>query len=98
MNIIGAIDPQGRCAHWHSSVDVVANKCATCGQWFACYLCHPEGHPFGPVADGVPAVMCGACGQVMTRADYGPACPGCGHPFNPGCKQHSGVYFQDSPG
>ena len=56
------VDSQGRCAHWHSERDVVAN-------------------------------MCGACGHMMTHAEYGISCPSCGHPFNPGCKTHEDVYF-----
>ena len=42
MKIRGAIDAEGRCKHWHSPLDVVANKCATCGEYFACALCHAE--------------------------------------------------------
>lgn len=74
MKIRGAIDAEGRCKHWHSPLDVVANKCATCGEYFACALCHAEltDHEFGPMLvdapacalrflrprDGLPAVFC----------------------------------------
>ena len=34
MKIHGAIDAEGRCKHWHSPLDVVANKCAACGEYF----------------------------------------------------------------
>ena len=73
MKIRGAIDAEGRCKHWHSPLDVVANKCATCGEYFACMLCHAEltDHEFGPMLvdaprcplrflwprDGLPAVF-----------------------------------------
>ena len=95
--IVGAIDAQGRCAHWHFAVDVVANKCAACGKWFACSLCHEEAtdHPFGPMPLDVPAVMCGNCGNTMDYHEYAAAaaCPACGHGFNPGCGLHAGIYF-----
>lgn len=32
--IQGAIDAEGRCRHWHTLVDVVANKCPACGHAF----------------------------------------------------------------
>ena len=56
MKIQGAIDAEGRCKHWHSSLDVVANKCATCGKYFACALCHAEltDHEFGPMLADAP--------------------------------------------
>lgn len=97
MQIVGAIDAQGRCRHWHSPRDVVANRCATCGKWFACYLCHPADHDFGPAALGDAAVACGACSYRMSYAEYagcGSRCPGCGHDFNPGCAAHAGIYFR----
>ena len=56
MKIHGAIDAEGRCRHWHSPLDVVANKCATCGEYFACALCHAEltDHEFGPMLADAP--------------------------------------------
>ncbi len=96
MEIVGAIDADGRCAHWHSALDVVANKCATCGKWFACAWCHPADHAFGQMHLDEPAVMCGVCGHQMTFHEYGTECPSCGAPFNPGCKLHPELYFQVS--
>ncbi|MDY3127849.1 MAG: CHY zinc finger protein [Corynebacterium sp.] len=93
VTIIGNIDGQGRCQHWHSHLDVVANKCATCQQWFACSLCHPADHPFGPMPRTAIAVLCGVCRHAMTFMDYNNACPACSHPFNPGCKLHTDIYF-----
>lgn len=93
------VDAQGRCAHYRSPRDVVANLCATCGDYWACFRCHRElaDHPFGRmplVAE--EAVLCGACAQVMNYAEYSTAatCPGCGHPFNPGCELHAQLYFE----
>ncbi|WKD58149.1 CHY zinc finger [Corynebacterium capitovis DSM 44611] len=97
------VDPQGRCVHWHSPVDVVANRCATCGKFYACHLCHEQlaDHAFGRAASADLCVMCGACGAVMTGLEYGTshsaangaACPRCGHGFNPGCASHASIYF-----
>lgn len=89
------VDSQGRCAHWHSERDVVANTCGACGKLWACSLCHDEceNHSFAPVDRRERSVMCGACGHMMTHAEYGASCPACGHPFNPGCKTHEDVYF-----
>ncbi len=98
-NICGSeVDAQGRCAHYRQHWDVVANRCATCGQWWACHRCHEEAaeHAFGRVSrEAADAVLCGACGHRMGYADYHGAagCPGCGHPFNPGCALHTGLYF-----
>lgn len=95
-HIQGAIDAEGRCRHWHTLVDVIANKCHTCGGWFACSLCHAEltDHDFGPMPKDELCVMCGACGRTMTYAEYSAyKCPACGHAFNPGCALHAGTYF-----
>ena len=95
--IHGAIDAKGRCRHWHTPVDVIANKCHTCGGWFACSLCHAEltDHDFGPMPKDELCVMCGACGRTMTYAEYSAyKCPACGHDFNPGCALHAGTYFR----
>ena len=90
------VDTQGRCAHWHSERDVVANTCGACAKLWACSLCHDEcaDHEFAPVERSERSVMCGACGHMMTHAEYGASCPTCNHPFNPGCKAHEDVYFQ----
>ncbi|MCZ9310117.1 CHY zinc finger protein [Corynebacterium uberis] len=92
------VDAQGRCAHYHREVDVVALWCVTCQQFWACHACHEElaNHRFGraPVR-GVAAVLCGACGFTMEAAQYQcvTQCPACGHGFNPGCAAHASRYF-----
>lgn len=94
------VDKQGRCVHYHSERDVIANRCATCGGWWACFECHREhtDHPFGriPVESGVPGAKCGACAHEMDYAEYSAAqsCPNCAHPFNPGCEIHAPLYFE----
>nr|WP_156802523.1 CHY zinc finger protein [Corynebacterium lubricantis] len=93
------VDKQGRCAHYHSERDVIANYCATCHKWWACFQCHRDNtdHSFGrmPTA-GAAAALCGACGHEMDYAEYSQAasCRACGHPFNPGCSLHAPLYFE----
>ncbi|WP_197088464.1 CHY zinc finger protein [Corynebacterium occultum] len=92
------LDEQGRCAHYQSELDVIANRCATCGQWWACFQCHREqaDHPFGRMPLDVPAARCGSCGWEMDYDEYSriEKCGGCGHPFNPGCSAHAPLYFK----
>ena len=101
------VDGQGRCRHWHSPLDIVANRFACCGEYYACYQCHDAlaGHPRIPWSDpDSPAVMCGICRHQMTEAEYGramestePRCPSCGARFNPGCRLHHDIYFGECP-
>ncbi|MDO5669942.1 MULTISPECIES: CHY zinc finger protein [Corynebacterium] len=99
MSIRGVgVDAQGRCAHYRSDRDVVANRCATCGDYWACHACHAElaDHPFGrmPLVES-GSVMCGVCAHGMDYAAYSAAtaCPQCRHPFNAGCAAHASLYF-----
>lgn len=84
------LDTAGRCVHWHSDRDVIANRCATCGKFYACYECHQayESHPFGRYAAQTQQkiVLCGVCGLQMTYAHYEAIdqCESCGALFNPG--------------
>lgn len=96
MDIHGIdVDAEGRCAHWHSEVDVVANTCGRCGKLWACSLCHDAmaDHGFSAVDKRLPSVVCGVCGTRMTFEQYGDRCPGCGHEFNPSCVLHESTYF-----
>lgn len=91
------VDEQGRCVHWHTEHDVVANLCGICGQFWACHGCHEElaDHPFGRVDPDTPGtVLCGVCGHLSSYADYSAAhvCAGCGHVFNSRCALHRGLY------
>lgn len=96
------LDPQTRCAHWHSAFDVVAIQMRCCGQFYACRECHDEleDHPVEvwPRKEwDARAVLCGVCRATLTVREYieGPSrCPGCGAGFNPGCKGHQGLYFE----
>ncbi|HEY4399438.1 MAG TPA: CHY zinc finger protein [Lactobacillaceae bacterium] len=101
MTINGlGLDEHGRCQHWHSTRDVVANRCATCGDFYACHLCHAAltAHAFAPMPrqSNQTAVQCGVCQYEMTAAEYLQAqyrCPNCQHEFNPACALHADIYF-----
>jgi uncharacterized CHY-type Zn-finger protein len=101
--VFGArLDPQTRCAHWRSPLDVIAIKLRCCGAYYACRQCHDElaDHTaeVWPVAEwDQPAVLCGVCGgelSVRQYLDCGNLCPACGAAFNPGCRLHYHLYFE----
>jgi uncharacterized CHY-type Zn-finger protein len=43
------------------------------------------------------AVLCGVCEHALTVREYRGAdgCPRCGAHFNPGCRLHASLYFED---
>lgn len=100
-----AVDPETRCAHYESPVDVVALRYGCCETYYPCHQCHDA------VADHEPAVwprarfaeaavLCGGCRETITAARYLAApedCPHCGRQFNPGCQQHHDQYFEIDP-
>ena len=95
------LDPQTRCAHWRSALDVVAIKMRCCGVYYACKDCHEAlaDHPIRvwPRAEwDEPAVLCGVCGTELSISQYLACenrCPNCGAAFNPGCRTHYHFYF-----
>ncbi len=91
------VDDAGRCVHYHSELDVVANRCALCRKFYACFKCHDEceDHAFSPVDDSEEAtVLCGVCGATFSYAEYCELsrCPSCGSHFNPRCALHKNHY------
>lgn len=34
------LDALSRCAHYHSSLDIIAIRMACCGEYYACKQCH----------------------------------------------------------
>lgn len=98
FDILGiGTDQSGRCTHWHTTVDIIANKCQQCQAYYACYLCHDTltTHAFEPVAMTALGALCGACGLEMTGNVYRTqtTCPQCHHAFNPQCHLHQHIYF-----
>ena len=70
-----AVDPDTRCAHWDSAVDVVALRFGCCGAFSPCHACHaatadhdPEPWPRPRFDD--PAVLCGVCGTTLSARAY----------------------------
>ena len=96
------LDPETRCAHWRSPLDIIAIKMRCCGVYYACRDCHDAlaDHPaqVWPRAEwDAPAVLCGACGTEMSVNAYlnsDNRCRTCGAAFNPGCKLHHHLYFE----
>ncbi len=99
------LDPNTRCAHYHSAVDVIAIKMRCCESYYACIDCHTAlaGHPakVWPHREWhCNAVLCGVCGSEMTVLEYMDAdnrCPSCAEAFNPGCRNHYHLYFEEVP-
>ena len=96
------LDPQTRCAHYHSAVDIIAIKMKCCGIYYGCKDCHIAlaGHEIAvwPRTEwSQHAVMCGACSRELTIQEYllgESRCPGCGAAFNPACATHHHFYFE----
>ncbi|PAU83158.1 hypothetical protein CK500_10140 [Halorubrum salipaludis] len=70
-----AVDPETRCAHWDSAVDVVALRFGCCETYYPCDACHDaatdhEAEPWPRDRFDEPAVLCGACGATLTAREY----------------------------
>jgi uncharacterized CHY-type Zn-finger protein len=96
------VSPLTQCAHWHSPLDIIAIKHFCCDKFYACISCHIacETHTSGVwprERRGEEAVLCGHCKHVLTIDEYmasGSRCTKCESRFNPGCKNHWGLYFE----
>lgn len=96
------LDPQTRCAHWKSPLDVIAIRMKCCGAYYACRDCHDAvaGHAaeVWPKAEwDQRAILCGVCGGELSVRTYMACdnrCPACGAAFNPGCRLHYHLYFE----
>ena len=97
-----ALDPQTRCAHYNSLLDIIAIRMKCCGRYYACKDCHDalESHVIEawPAAEwDQPAVLCGACRTELSIRQYlecSNTCPVCKAQFNPRCRFHYHFYFQ----
>jgi uncharacterized CHY-type Zn-finger protein len=95
------LDPQTRCAHYKTPLDIIAIKMKCCGIYYACKDCHDAmaGHAIKvwPRSEwDQHAVLCGACGVELTIEQYLAClneCPACKTRFNPGCRNHYHFYF-----
>jgi uncharacterized CHY-type Zn-finger protein len=103
IEVVGVdVDPQTRCAHYHSERDIVAIKFKCCGDWFACHQCHDAfaGHaaqPWPKEKFYECAVLCGNCGQQLIIHEYlqsESVCPRCEDQFNSRCAKHHHLYFE----
>jgi uncharacterized CHY-type Zn-finger protein len=96
------LDPQTRCAHYRSSLDIIAIKMKCCGIYYACKNCHDalakHAIEVWPRHEWVqPAVLCGVCKTELSINQYLGClnkCPACSSPFNPGCSNHYHFYFE----
>jgi len=97
-----ALDPETRCSHYHTPLDIIAIRMKCCGQYYACKECHDaladHGSQAWPQVEwDQPAVLCGVCGTEMSVQEYldsANQCPTCKAPFNPGCRHHYHHYFE----
>jgi uncharacterized CHY-type Zn-finger protein len=95
------LDPQTRCVHYRSELDVIAIKVRCCGEYYACKECHDaladhDLDPWPRQEFETRAVLCGVCGSELTIREYldsGSVCPACGAGFNPRCRLHHHFYF-----
>lgn len=96
------LDAQTRCIHYHSAIDIIAIRMKCCSIYYACKDCHVAlaDHPIEvwPQREwDQHAVLCGACGNELTIAEYMTSsyeCPSCHAKFNPGCRSHYHFYFE----
>ena len=69
------LDPQTRCSHYHSPLDIIAIKMKCCATYYACKDCHEAlaGHPIEvwPETEwNQKAILCGACRAELTISAY----------------------------
>jgi uncharacterized CHY-type Zn-finger protein len=95
------LDPQTRCLHYHSPLDIIAIKMKCCATYYACKDCHDAlaNHPLEPWPPSdwhTQAILCGSCRAQLTIAAYlecNSVCPNCRAAFNPRCRNHYHFYF-----
>jgi uncharacterized CHY-type Zn-finger protein len=98
------LDPQTRCAHYRTALDIIAIKMKCCDTYYACKDCHDAlaDHPITTWPHNEwdqKAILCGACNTELSISEYLQCenqCPACNAHFNPGCANHYHFYFADS--
>jgi uncharacterized CHY-type Zn-finger protein len=96
------LDPQTRCSHYHTALDVIAIRMKCCGEYYACKECHDamSNHAVEvwPKSEwDSNAILYGVCSIEMSVRQYLESkneCPGCKAHFNPGCRNHYHFYFE----
>ena len=109
--VFGAVlDSATRCIHFHSELDIVAIKFACCRRYYPCFQCHDEAVQLESVPHTARrwpqsewselAILCGACHRELSITEYRQVerCPHCAAEFNPGCRLHAHLYFEESAG
>lgn len=99
--VIGAIDEETRCNHYHGELDRIAIRFKCCDRFYSCYYCHEEAADHQPAVWQrseweEPVILCGTCRSVLTIRDYlscDSTCPVCRSSFNPKCQYHYPYYF-----
>ncbi|QLG74721.1 hypothetical protein HG535_0H00460 [Zygotorulaspora mrakii] len=98
------VDQQSRCVHWNSPLDIVGLKFKCCESFYACYSCHKEltDHKIEKYdllenANG-KFIKCGVCNEELTFREYtrSLSCLHCKSNFNPMCKLHYHLYFDNA--
>ena len=97
------VDSETRCLHWNAAVDVIALWFGCCETYYPCVACHDtavdhDATPWPRDRFDEAAVLCGVCRERLTARTYldcADACPRCGAAFNPGCRSHRNVYFEE---
>ena len=98
------IDDKTRCIHYHSTLDVIAIKFKCCHQYYPCYTCHQEeadhlAETWKQNEFDTKAILCGVCKNELTIHEYltsNNQCPFCKTSFNPKCKNHHHLYFEQA--
>ena len=96
------LDPESRCLHYHGPTDIIAIRMRCCGFYYACKDCHLAlaDHPIEVWPRShwdAAAILCGACRHELSIRDYlssGHQCPACNAAFNPACRNHYRLYFE----
>lgn len=101
MKVLGAIDKQGRCKHYHGERDIVAIRFRCCDRYYGCYFCHVEhadheAQVWEEEQGEAIAILCGSCNSELSIATYlncESVCSACKAEFNPRCSLHYPYYF-----
>lgn len=96
------VNARTQCAHYHSERDLIAIKFKCCDTFYACMQCHAEVTDHAPLVwpkaeFATAAIYCGNCHNTLSIKQYlgcADTCPVCQAAFNPGCRNHYHLYFE----